>query len=87
MRVPEEATVAVELEHLRGVTEAGFARLSGRLDVVLERTDHVDGPAEWCRRGHYAGTGGTSPSPTRTSGTWGQPRACGEHATRRSAMS
>jgi len=50
--MPEEATVAVELERLRGVTEAGFARLGGRLDVVLERTDRAEEDVRRLREDH-----------------------------------
>ncbi|WP_019549814.1 MULTISPECIES: hypothetical protein [Streptomycetaceae] len=48
----EEPTVAVELERLRGVTEAGFARLGGRLDVVLERTDRAEADVRQLREDH-----------------------------------
>ncbi|WP_326796442.1 hypothetical protein OG946_13985 [Streptomyces sp. NBC_01808] len=42
MTSPEQQAIAVELERLRGITEAGFARLHGRLDVVLQRTDRAE---------------------------------------------
>lgn len=34
--------VAVALEALRGAVNTGFARLDGRLDVALQRTDVVE---------------------------------------------
>ncbi|WP_424891778.1 hypothetical protein [Streptomyces sp. XH2] len=37
MTIPEPS-VAVELERLRGSVDTGFARLEGRLDVLLQRT-------------------------------------------------
>ncbi|MEU1778090.1 MULTISPECIES: hypothetical protein [Streptomyces] len=42
MTMPDQATVAVELERLRGSVDTGFARLEGRLDVLLQRTDTVE---------------------------------------------
>ena len=42
MTPPEQHTVALELERLRGAVDAGFARLSGRLDVALQRTDQAE---------------------------------------------
>ncbi|MFI0914297.1 hypothetical protein [Streptomyces abikoensis] len=40
--MPDQAAVAVELERLRGSVDTGFARLEGRLDVLLQRTDTVE---------------------------------------------
>lgn len=40
MTVPEaSATVAVELERLRGTVATGFARVEGSLSVLVERSD------------------------------------------------
>ncbi|WP_019548480.1 hypothetical protein [Streptomyces sulphureus] len=47
-----DPSVAVELERLRGVTEAGFARLDGRLDVVLQRTDRAEQDVRQLREDH-----------------------------------
>lgn len=52
MAGPEPSAVAVELERLRGVTEAGFARLGGRLDVVLQRTDRAEADVRQLREDH-----------------------------------
>ncbi|MFI9200149.1 hypothetical protein [Streptomyces sp. NPDC053048] len=41
MTVPEPS-VAVELERLRGSVDTGFARLEGRLDVLLQRTSAAE---------------------------------------------
>ncbi|MFK0155363.1 hypothetical protein ACIQVK_25220 [Streptomyces sp. NPDC090493] len=38
MTVPE-ASVAVELERLRGTVQTGFARVEGSLAVLVERSD------------------------------------------------
>ncbi|WP_367134402.1 MULTISPECIES: hypothetical protein [Streptomyces] len=40
--MPDQATVAVELERLRGAVDTGFATLNGRLDVSLQRTATVE---------------------------------------------
>ncbi|MEV4438531.1 hypothetical protein AB0K09_05830 [Streptomyces sp. NPDC049577] len=40
--MPDQATVAVELERLRGAVDTGFATLNGRLDVSLQRTSAVE---------------------------------------------
>lgn len=42
MTPPESATVAVELERLRGAVDTGFATLNGRLDVSLQRTSTIE---------------------------------------------
>jgi hypothetical protein len=39
---PEQQVVALELERLRGSVDTGFARLNGRLDVSLQRTDQAE---------------------------------------------
>ncbi|GGP74678.1 hypothetical protein [Streptomyces abikoensis] len=38
----EAATVAVELERLRGTMEAGFARVDGSLALLVQRSDQTD---------------------------------------------
>ena len=38
----EVGSVAVALADLRGSVDTGFARLNGRLDVALQRTDTVE---------------------------------------------
>ncbi|NGO71347.1 hypothetical protein [Streptomyces boncukensis] len=43
MTPPEQRDVALELEKLRGTVEAGFARLDGRLDLALQRTEQTEG--------------------------------------------
>ncbi|WKX70057.1 hypothetical protein [Streptomyces sp. XD-27] len=42
MTDPDPNDVALELERLRGVVEAGFARLDGRLDLLAQRDDQTD---------------------------------------------
>ncbi|KFK89971.1 hypothetical protein IX27_02730 [Streptomyces sp. JS01] len=42
MTDPTPSDVALELERLRGVVEAGFARLDGQLALVVQRGDQVD---------------------------------------------
>ncbi|GHI91756.1 hypothetical protein [Streptomyces olivaceus] len=44
--------IAVELERLRGITEAGFARLDGRLEVVLQRTNRTEEDVRRLREEH-----------------------------------
>ncbi|MCI3271383.1 hypothetical protein [Streptomyces cylindrosporus] len=41
MTVPE-ASVAVELERLRGTVETGFARIDGQLALLVQRGDQTD---------------------------------------------
>ncbi|MGW1034994.1 hypothetical protein ACWD4Z_22760 [Streptomyces antibioticus] len=41
MTVPE-ASVAVELERLRGTVATGFARVEGSLSVLVERSDRAE---------------------------------------------
>ncbi|MFU0241650.1 hypothetical protein ACKI1J_38670 [Streptomyces scabiei] len=41
MTMPE-ATVAVELERLRGTVETGFARTDGQLALLVQRGDQTD---------------------------------------------
>ncbi|MDX2539784.1 hypothetical protein PV437_42525 [Streptomyces scabiei] len=41
MTVPE-ASVAVELERLRGTVETGFARVDGQLALLVQRGDQTD---------------------------------------------
>ncbi len=36
------ATVALELERLRGTMEAGFARVDGSLALLVQRSDQTD---------------------------------------------
>ncbi|MGW2513667.1 hypothetical protein ACWC0A_30585 [Streptomyces scopuliridis] len=38
----DSGTVAVALADLRGAVDVGFAKLDGRLDVALQRTDTVE---------------------------------------------
>ncbi|CAM5655104.1 hypothetical protein [Streptomyces fumanus] len=38
----DQATVAVELERLRGTVEAGFARVDGSLALLVQRSDQSD---------------------------------------------
>ncbi|MEU4653106.1 hypothetical protein AB0G32_04005 [Streptomyces sp. NPDC023723] len=38
----DQATVAVELERLRGTVEAGFARVDGSLALLVQRSDQTD---------------------------------------------
>lgn len=38
----DQATVAVELERLRGTVEAGFARADGSLALLVQRSDQTD---------------------------------------------
>lgn len=52
MTPPEQQAIAVELERLRGITEAGFARLHGRLDVVLQRTTRAEEDVRQLREDH-----------------------------------
>ncbi|MFB7919308.1 hypothetical protein [Streptomyces sp. NPDC056061] len=42
MTDPTPGDVALELERLRGVVEAGFARLDGSLALLVQRSDQVD---------------------------------------------
>lgn len=42
MTPPESASVALELERLRGAVDTGFATLNGRLDTTLQRTGQVE---------------------------------------------
>ncbi|WP_053649743.1 MULTISPECIES: hypothetical protein [unclassified Streptomyces] len=42
MTDPSPSDVALELERLRGVVEAGFARLDGQLALIMQRGDQVD---------------------------------------------
>lgn len=43
MTAPDDTgTVAVALAGLKGAVDTGFARLNGRLDVALQRTDTVE---------------------------------------------
>lgn len=39
----EPEAMVVELERLRGTVEAEFARLHGRLDLALQRTEQTEG--------------------------------------------
>lgn len=38
----DSGSVAVALSDLRGAVDTGFAKLDGRLDVALQRTDTVE---------------------------------------------
>jgi hypothetical protein len=38
----DPATVALELERLRGTVEAGFARVDGALALLVQRSDQTD---------------------------------------------
>lgn len=38
----DTGAVAIALSDLRGSVDAGFARLNGRLDMSLQRTDQVE---------------------------------------------
>jgi hypothetical protein len=40
--VPDETSVLLELERLRGAVEVGFARIDGRLDGSQQRTEGVE---------------------------------------------
>lgn len=40
--MPDQATVAVELERLRGSVDTGFATLNGKLEVALQRTTALE---------------------------------------------
>ncbi|WP_137991277.1 hypothetical protein [Streptomyces vilmorinianum] len=42
MTPPEAGSVAVELERMRGTFETGLTKLHGKLDVLVERSDHTD---------------------------------------------
>ncbi|MFJ6052294.1 hypothetical protein [Streptomyces sp. NPDC092307] len=42
MTDPSPSDVALELERLRGVVEAGFARIDGSLALLVQRSDQVD---------------------------------------------
>lgn len=42
----DSGTVAVALSDLRGAVDTGFAKLDGRLDVALQRTDTVERAAQ-----------------------------------------
>ncbi|MEV6395602.1 hypothetical protein AB0M39_12620 [Streptomyces sp. NPDC051907] len=42
MTDPSPSDVALELERLRGVVEAGFARADGQLALLVQRGDQVD---------------------------------------------
>lgn len=42
MTPPEQHSVAVELERLRGAVDTGFAKLDGRLDASLQRTGQIE---------------------------------------------
>lgn len=44
--------IAIAVERLRGITEAGFARLSGRLDLALQRADRADADLQQLRKDH-----------------------------------
>lgn len=46
----DSGTVAVALADLRGAVDTGFAKLDGRLDVALQRTDTVERTAEELKR-------------------------------------
>lgn len=48
----EPGSVAVAVERLRGITEAGFARLNGRLDLALQRADRADADLQQLRTDH-----------------------------------
>lgn len=48
----EPTSVAVAVERLRGITEAGFARLGGRLDLALQRADRADADLQQLRTDH-----------------------------------
>jgi hypothetical protein len=39
---PEGAAVALELERLRGAVETGFARVDGRLELLVQRSNQTD---------------------------------------------
>lgn len=39
---PEETTVALELERIRGTMGAGFARIDGSLALLVQRSDQTD---------------------------------------------
>lgn len=40
--MPDEASVLLELERLRGAVEVGFARIDGRMDGSQQRTEGVE---------------------------------------------
>ncbi|MEV6329614.1 hypothetical protein [Streptomyces sp. NPDC051909] len=42
MTDPTPSDVALELERLRGVVEAGFARVDGSLALLVQRSDQTD---------------------------------------------
>ncbi|MET7616948.1 hypothetical protein [Streptomyces sp. NPDC005408] len=42
MTDPSPSDVALELERLRGVVEAGFARIDGSLALLVQRSDQTD---------------------------------------------
>lgn len=42
MTPPESASVALELERLRGTCETGFTRLDGQLALLVQRNDQTD---------------------------------------------
>jgi hypothetical protein len=46
------AGIALGLERLRGSMDAGFARIDGRLDVVLQRTDRAEADVRQLRHDH-----------------------------------
>lgn len=46
----DTGTVAVALADLRGAVDTGFAKLDGRLDVALQRTDTVERTTEELKR-------------------------------------
>jgi hypothetical protein len=48
----EVPSIAVAVERLRGITEAGFARLNGRLDLALQRADRADADLQQLRTDH-----------------------------------
>ena len=42
MTTPEGAAVALELERLRGAVETGLARVDGRLELLVQRSNQTD---------------------------------------------
>lgn len=46
----DTGAVAVALADLRGAVDTGFAKLDGRLDVALQRTDTVERATEELKR-------------------------------------
>ena len=42
MTPADSPSVAVELERIRGTFETGITKLHGKLDVLVERSDHTE---------------------------------------------